>query len=251
MRRVALLLVTVLSSSCGLIIDGAYLLGGGTYTKEDKQTKRTESTQAGFEQTVRAEQGQVWLACEEMERGIDRVWTVKKTYEYQGGIYQAHWLPIILEGLIATGLTIGVGVRCNEPGSSVSCAPLWGTVPLWADVAYSAVRLLTIDPPVMVNKERQAAGSEPSATPNWRRTVACDVDAKVIVARTPEDPAASWFRVDAWGRLDPADAPRLRLALQQPDVRLFTVGGGRPPAAASVSRCDVLAALGAPCPTNR
>jgi hypothetical protein len=251
MKWLALLLAGVLTSSCGLLIDGAYLLSGGTYSKDDKQTKRTESTQVGLEQTVRAEQGQVWLACEELERGIDRVWTVKKTYEYQGGIYQAHWLPIILEGLIATGLTIGVGVRCNEPGSSVSCAPLWGTVPLWADVAYSAVRLLTIDPPVLVNKERQTAGSEPSATPNWRRTVACDVDAKVIVARTPEDPAASWFRVDAWGRLDPADSPRLRLALQRPDVQLFTVGGGKPPTAASVSRCEVLAALGAPCPQSR
>ena len=251
MTRVLLLVAAMLSSSCGLIIDGAYLLSGGTYSTEDKQTKRTDSTQAGLETTVRAEQGQVWLACEEMERGIDRVWTVKKTYEYQGGIYQAHWLPVLLEGLIATGVTIGVGIKCNEPGSGISCTPLWGTVPLWADVAYSAVRLLTIDPPVMVNKERLSSGSEPSATPNWRRTVACDVDAKLIVARTAEDPTAAWFRVDAWGRLDPAEAPRLRLALQQPDARLFTVGGGRPATAASITRCEVLATLGSPCPPPR
>ncbi|MDP3236068.1 MAG: hypothetical protein Q8S33_01485 [Myxococcales bacterium] len=251
MTRVRLLVALMLSSSCGLLIDGAYLLGGNTYATEDKQTKRTESTQAGVETTVRAEQGQVWLACEEMERGIDRVWTVKKTYEYQGGIYQAHWLPILLEGLIATGVTIGVGIRCNEPGSGISCTPLWATVPLWADVAYSAVRLLTIDPPVLVNKERRNSGSEPSAVPNWRRTIACDVDAKLIVARSPEDPTAAWFRVDAWGRLDPADAERLRVALQQPNARLFTVGGGRPATPAALTRCQVLATLGRPCPAQQ
>lgn len=244
----AVLLATSLSG-CGLLIDGAYLLSSKRYTKDEKVTRRTELAQVVFEHEVRAAQGQVWLACEDVERGVDRVWTVQKEYEHQGGFHQAHWLPVILDTVIAGGLSIAFGLKCANEREL--CTALWATTPLWADDLYSVVRLLTIDPPKLVNKTRGEPTSEPSQTPNWRRTVACEPDATIIVGRNAADPLATWFRVDAWGALPEPERQRLVVALQRPDAVLMWSAGGRPPEPAKLTRCDALAGLGVPCPRSK
>ena len=246
MSRALLLLLVSSLSGCGLLIDGAYLLSSKRYTKDEKISRRTELAQVVFEHEVRATQGQLWLACEDVERGVDRVWTVHKEYEHQGGFHQAHWLPVILDTVIAGGLSIAFGVKCAETGET--CGALWGTVPLWVDDAYSVVRLLTIDPPKLVGKTRGEPSSEPSPTPTWRRTVACEPDATLIIGRNAADPLASFFRVDAWGAISEQDRPRLLTALQRSDAQLLWSAGGRPPEPATISRCEALAGLGAPCP---
>lgn len=248
MRALALILLVAFSSGCGLLIDGAYVISGKRYSREDKQSKRTELTQVSFEHDVRVEQGQVWLACEDIERGVDRVWTVKKTYEFQGGLHQAHLLPLILDTVIGAALTIGFGNACGETGAPGSCNALWGTVPLWTDAVYSAIRLLTIDPPKLVNKERGEAQSEPSPTANWRRTVACEPDAMIIVGRTSSDPMNEYFRVDAWGAMSAHDQQRLSASLQREGMKLMWSAGSQQPKDAQVPRCEALRALGRGCP---
>lgn len=249
MRR-ALALVTTLcfSSGCGLLIDGVYLISDKRYTREEQQSKRTELAQVIFEHDVRVEQGQVWLACEDIERGVDRVWKVQKTYESQGGLHQAHWLPLILDTLIGGALTIGFGKACGETGAPPSCNALWGTVPLWTDAVYSAIRLLMIDPPKLVGKQRSEVQSAPSSTPNWRRTVACEPDAMIIVARSEADPMAQYFRVDAWGAMSASEQQRLVVALQREGMKLMWSAGAQAPRGASVRRCDALREVGRACP---
>lgn len=246
MRALVIVLLGASLSGCGLVLDGAYLLSGKRYSKEEKVSRRTELAQVAFEHEVRASQGQLWLACEDVERGVDRVWTVRKEYEYQGGFHQVHWLPVILDTLIAGGLSIAFGTNCAQKGEL--CTALWGTVPLWADDVYSVIRLLTIDPPKLVGKTRGEPTSEPSPTPNSRRTVSCEPDATLVIGSSAVDPLASWFRVDAWGAVQPQDRARLLTALQRTDAHVMWSAGGREPQGTSLSRCDALAGLGTPCP---
>lgn len=247
-RALGLLLCGALSG-CGLVIDGAYLLSGDRYTVSEKQTRRTEYAETKFEHQVRAESGQLWLACEDIERGVDRVWTVKKEYERRGGFYQAHWLPVIL-GSVAGGIsTAVVGVKCAE--GELDCNLLWATVPVWSDVLYSAVRLAMIQPPKLVGKERGEPSSEPSETPNWRRTVACEPDAAIVIGRGGADPMAQRFRVDAWGAIALADLPRALQALRQEGVQLMWSASGPQLHDSGLARCTALAGLGSPCPPAR
>lgn len=247
-RGVATLVLASLLSGCGVLIDGVYLISGKRYSTDVEQSKRTELTQAAFEHEVRARQGQLWLACEDVERSIERTWTVRKEYEHQGGLYRAHWLPLILDTVIASALTIGFGVECGKTGASGSCNGLWGAVPLWADAVYSGVRLLTIDPPKLVGKERRSTSSRPSPTPNWRRTVSCEPDATLIIGRGPADPLAAYFRVDAWGALPASEQARVVTALRREGAQLYWAAGGQPPQAAGLARCEALRALGSACP---
>ncbi len=237
-------------SGCGVMLDGVYLISDKRFTKEERQAQPTEHTQAAFEHTVRAEQGQVWLACEDTERVIERAWMVRKEYEHVGGMHQAHWLPLILDTIIGGALGIGFGIECAKTGASPQCLPLIAVAPLAVDAIYSAVRLAMIEPPKLVHKERQALPAAPSATPTRRQTVACEPDAVILVGRSAADPLAAWFRVDAWGAMAAEDRPRLLAALQQPQAQLFWAAGGRAPATAAVSRCEALAALGGRCPQS-
>lgn len=248
MTRALLFVVLALGlSGCGLLIDGAYLVSNKRFSKEERQSKPTELSEVRVEHEVRAQPGQAWLACEEIERNVERVWKVRKDYEHRGGFYQAHWFPLILECLVASALTIGFGVNCAETGAPGSCNGLWATVPLWSDALYSAIRLLTIDPPKLVGKERLAAEAEPSPNANWRRTVSCEPDAQLIVGRFAADPQAVSFRVDAWGAMNQAELPQLMQALQRKDVVVMWAAGGKAPVTAPVGRCELLRQLGSNC----
>jgi hypothetical protein len=253
MRRVAAWLGLLAGlSGCGLVFDGAYLLSSKRYTSEEIERQRTSASQVVFEHEVRAERGQVWLACEDVERTIERTWTVQRTWEYQGGFYRAHLLPLIVEGIVATAMTAAFGYQCSQGRDPARCTELWWTVPLWSDALYSGIRLLTIDPPKLVDKTRSEGASEPSATPTARRTVACEPDARLVVStRGPLDPLPAIFRVDAWGAMDPMDRPRLLQALRQGNAELSWAAGGNQPTSAKLSRCEALAALGEPCASPR
>ncbi|MFT3711314.1 MAG: hypothetical protein QM817_27090 [Archangium sp.] len=241
MKRALLVALAFSLSGCGLLLDGVYLISGKRFTKDEEQRKRTDLAQLQFEHEVRAEQGQLWLACEDIERGVDRVWTVHKEYEHQGGMYQVHWLPAILDTIIGGALTIGFGIKCGETSAPATCNALWATVPLWSDAIYSVIRLAMIDPPKLVNKTRTQQPAAPSETPNWRRTVSCEPDAMIVVG--PE-----YFRVDAWGAMNDFDRPRLMSALQNPNASISWSAAGHVPTAAKLSRCEALAGLGNPCP---
>ncbi len=249
MTRALLCSLFAALSGCGLIIDGAYLLAGDRYSVSEQQSRRTEFTQTQFEHQVRAEQGQLWLACEDIERGVDRVWEVKKDYQHRGGFYQAHWLPVIV-GSVAGGISTAVaGVKCAQ--GELDCNLLWALAPVGADVIYSIIRLATIQPPKLVGKSRGEPWSEPSQTPNWRRTVACEPDAAIIIGRNPIDPIAQRFRVDEWGALTTEEIGRARLALRQEGARLMWAAGGQEPVESKLDRCTALAGLGSPCEQQR
>lgn len=245
MRALLLLSLAATLSGCGLFLDGVYLISSKRFTKDTAESRATDFKQLAFEHTVRAEQGQVWLACEDTERTVERVWTVRKTYEHVNGLHLVHVLPVVLDSIIGTALGVGFGVSCTQTGN---CAPLASVAPFAADLAYSVVRLATIEPPKLVGKERLPAESRPSETPTWRKTVACEPDAVLLVGRSEADPLGAWFRVDAWGALDAREQPRLITALLQDGAQLFWAAGGKPPTRAAIDRCQALQALGRQCP---
>ncbi len=235
-------------SGCGLIIDGAYLLSGGKDTRTAEQRRPTGQVEKAFEHelavtpaTPYAGPG-VQLRCQNVEHGIDRVWSVQKTYENQGGWHLVHWAPIILEGLIGGALAIGVSVTCSRGESD--CNLLYGTIPFGVDVLYSAIRLATIDPPKLVDKQRTNVHTETRKDAITQTTVACEPDARIAVGRSAVDPVALQVRVDASGMVTPLDVQRLVQALAtQPDARLWWLTGTSGPGEAALSRCDALQTL--------
>lgn len=248
MRHALLFLLVGALSGCGLFLDGIYLVSDKRFTRDVSQTRPTELTQQAFEHSVRAEQGQVWLACEDTERTLERAWTVRKTYETVNGWHLVHLLPVVLDTLIGGALGIGFGISCGQGGAPQQCLPLLAVAPLALDAAYSAVRLATIEPPKLVNKTRLPAEARPSQAPNWRKTVACEPDAVILVGRSEADPVGAWFRVDAWGAMDVRERPRLISALLQEGAQVYWAGGGKPPVQTNLNRCEVLKVLGSQCP---
>ena len=115
MTRALIAGLALTASSCGLLIDGAYLLSGNKSFKDVEQRRPTGQEQTVPEHRLGFEGPHVRVVCEDVTRGVDRVWSVHKTYENQGGWYQAHWLPIILEGAIG-----GVVVEDQHLGESLA-----------------------------------------------------------------------------------------------------------------------------------
>ena len=180
MSRVLALCLALTASSCGLFLDGVYLISGKTSTKDVEQRRPTGQEQTAPERRLTFDGPRVHVVCEDVTRGVDRVWNVHKTYENQGGWYQVHWLPIILEGAIGTGLAIGFGVKCGE--GTLSCDLLYATIPFAVDVAYSLIRLLTIHPPKLVDKQLTQPHTEAHLTPSATTTTACATSSAAGVA---------------------------------------------------------------------
>ena len=224
--KLALLLVLVLTaSSCGLLIDGAYLLSGNKSYKDVEQRRPTGQEQTAPERRLTFDGPRVHVVCEDVTRGVDRVWNVHKTYENQGGWYQAHLLPIILEGAIGTGLAIGFGVKCGE--GALSCDLLYATIPFAVDVAYSVIRLLMIRPPKLVDKQLTEPHTDAHPTPSASATTACEPDAEII-ANASVSGGPLRIHVDASGWISPEDQARLMVFVSgYRDAQIMVWAGGR------------------------
>lgn len=219
MRWLALLLPL---SSCGLLLDGAYLIGNKHTTKTEEQRRPTGEQQVAPELKLAYDGPRLKVACESVTHSVDRVWSVEKVYEYQGGLYQAHWAPVIIGGVIGSALAIGFGIKCADPTSDFSCNALYATIPFGVDVAYSIVRLLTIDPPKLVDKHISDNHVDTNGTVMRRETVACpgDTTIAVLTGKARES-------VDASGELAPGAQQRLELAMGDPQATVAVFGGGQ------------------------
>jgi hypothetical protein len=224
MRALVLVVFALSASSCGLFLDGIYLISGKTMTKDVEQRRPTGQEQTMPERRLTSVSGHVHVACEDVTRGVDRVWSVHKTYEHQGGWYQVHWLPIILEGLIGGGMAIGFGVKCGD--GTGNCDLLYATIPFAVEVAYSVIRLLTIDPPKLVNKALTEPHTDVHPTPTQSVTTACEPDAELIATASVSGGPLR-VRVDASGWLSPQDEQQLRafmLGYRDSQVALWASG---------------------------
>src|SRR5581483_5844125 len=120
----------LLLCNCGLLFDGAYLLSDKHTTKTEAQRRPTGERETQPELSLGYDGPRLRVTCEAVTRSVDRVWNVDKVYEYQGGFYQAHLTPVIIEGALGTGLGIGLGIKCADPSSNIPCSTLYGTLPL-------------------------------------------------------------------------------------------------------------------------
>jgi hypothetical protein len=236
--RWLLVLLLATCSGCGLIIDGAYLLSDKHTTKDVEQRRPTGQEETKPELRLAFEGEHLRVACEDVTRGVDRVWNVHKDYEYQGGFYQAHWLPVLLEGVIGGALAIGLTISCHDPTSTVKCDLVYGTIPFGVDVAYSLVRLLMIDPPKLVDKRPSTPHTEPHPEASTSNTVACDPDTLIVASDPKVGDGGLQLRVDASGWL--ADSDRRRLLTWTAEhagaqIALFSARTQRTP---DLSRCD-------------
>lgn len=239
-RWIALCAVALTSTGCGLLIDGAYLLSDGHSHESVVQRRATGQSETAPERRLVFEGPNLRVACEEVTRGVDRVWTVEKDFEYQGGWYQAHWLPVILEGAIGAALAIGLGVRCQDPTAELDCHLLYATIPFGVDVSYSLVRLLMIDPPKLVDKRATTPHTEHHSDPSNRAEIACEADTTVVASDRSAPSGPLHILVDAGGWVAPVDQQRLYayvLAHLQARVSAFS---GAQQRSADLGRCDFL-----------
>lgn len=225
--RALITLVAIAGSSCGLLIDGAYLISGKNSYKDVEQRRPTGQVQTGPERRLTIDGSRVRVACEDVTRGVDRVWSVHKTYEHQGGWYQAHWLPVLLEGIIGGGLAIGLGSRCADPTSGVDCNLLYGTIPFAVDVTWSLLRLLMIRPPKLVDKKLTQPRTDVHPTPTAKTTIACEPDTELVAnASTSGGPLR--IRVDPGGWISEAEhAQLMNFMFGYKDAQLAVFGGGK------------------------
>ena len=247
MRRALIAVLALTASSCGLLIDGAYLLSGNKSFKDVEQRRPTGQEQTAPEHRLGFEGPRVRVVCEDVTRGVDRVWSVHKTYEAQGGWYQAHWLPIILEGAIGGGLAIGFGVKCGQ--GELSCDLMYATIPFAVDVAYSIVRLLMIRPPKLVDKQLTEPRTDAHPTPSTSRTRACEPDAEII-ANASVSGGPLRLAVDPSGWISEADQQRLvafLLGYRDAQVMVFASGRQLVP---DLGRCNFFKELGAADPRH-
>jgi hypothetical protein len=244
-RWLALCAVAWTSAGCGLIIDGAYLLSDRKMTRRVEQRRPTGQSELSQERRLAFEEGRLRVACEDVARSVDRVWTVEKIYEYQGGIYQAHWLPVLLEGAIGGGLAIGIGAKCRDPAAGISCNLLYGTIPFGVDVAWSLARLLTIDPPKLVDKRPTAPHTDSHGAAQSRAAIACETQTSVVAS----DPSVTTgpFRVlvDLDGEIAPEAAERLIAFMRNHPASQVALFSGSTQVSIDLSRCDFFRSLDA------
>ena len=249
-RWLALGAVAIFSSGCGLLIDGAYLLTDRHTHQQVEQRRPTDQSETKPERRLAFEGPELRVACEDVTRGVDRVWTVDKDFEYQGGLYQAHWIPVLLEGIIGGALAIGIGVRCQDPTSQISCNLLYGTIPFGIDVSYSLVRLLTINPPKLVDKRLTAPHTEARSEPSSRVAVACDSETTVVATAPAAQGARVQFPVEPHGWVRPEDqAELIAYTLKHHGTQVALYSGNRQ-VTPDVGRCELLAAMKTANPTG-
>jgi len=225
MRALVLVVFALSASSCGLFLDGIYLISGKTMTKDVEQRRPTGQEQTMPERRLTSVSGHVHVACEDVTRGVDRVWSVHKTFEHQGGWYQVHWLPIILESIIGGGMAIGFGVKCGD--GTGNCDLLYATIPFAVDVAYSVIRLLMIRPPKLVDKQLTEPHTDAHPTPSASATTACEPDAEII-ANASVSGGPLRIHVDASGWISPEDQARLMVFVSgYRDAQIMVWAGGR------------------------
>lgn len=238
-RALVLLCLALAASSCGLLIDGAYLLSGNKSYQDVEQRRPTGQEQTLPERRLSFDGPRVHVVCEDVTRGVDRVWSVHKTYENQGGWYQAHWLPVILEGAIGGGLAIAFAAKCNDPTSGISCDLMYSTIPFAVDVTYSLIRLLTISPPKLVDKVLTTPRTDPHPTPSAKATTACEPDAE-LVANASVSGGPLRVHVDASGWISDEDQLRLMTFVAgYRDAQLAIFANGRQ-VGVDVNRCAFL-----------
>ena len=241
-RLLLLCAVALINSGCGLLIDGVYLLTDRHSHQSVEQRRPTGESEVSPERRLVFEGPNLRVACEDVTRGVDRVWTVEKDFENQGGWYQAHWLPVILEGTIGAALAIGLAVKCPDPASNLNCNLLYGTIPFGVDVSYSLVRLLTVDPPKLVDKHATTPQTEHHADPTNREEIACAPDTMVVASAPGVSAGALEVPIVAGGWVAPADEQRLyAYAFSNAHTQVSTFSGSKQQSA-DLSRCEFLKA---------
>jgi hypothetical protein len=217
----------ILLCNCGLIFDGAYLLSDKHTTKVDEQRRPTGEVQTNAELSLRYEGARLKVSCEEVTHSVDRVWNVEKVYEYQGGFYQAHLVPVILEGVIGSALAIGLGAKC---GTDFSCDTLYATIPFGVDFTYSLIRLLTIDPPKLVDKHVNQVHVENRGTVIQRANQTCAPGTMVAVLN-----GSAREYVDEGGYLSVQGQQRIESAMLDVNAVAAVISGDQ--RSADINRC--------------
>lgn len=225
-RMLLALTVALTTTSCGLAIDGAYLMSNKTTTKDEEQRRPTGETQTKPERRLRYDQERVGVVCEDVTFGVDRVWNVQKTYEYRGGWPGVHLLPVVIEGLIGGGLAVALGAKCKDPTSNISCDLLYATIPFAVDVTYSLIRALTIAPPKLINKTRGEVNTDLQPNPLTTIVTACEPDTELVATAASSEPLKLHVESDGWI----ADEDQIKLQsflLKNPNALVAVYGRGK------------------------
>jgi len=183
--------VLVAGSGCGLVVDGAYLLGNGRSTSSSEQSSPIPQTidRVEYEAVPRAD-GTTQLACVARTRQLQRTWWVTKTYRLQGSFdknaYTGTTMLDVIFGAVTAGTLLAV---CAKDDSDTSCWHMMWASPFALDIGYSLIRRARAKPPVLIDKSSTEGSVGLAAAPLSERTTDCESLASLWLgsAKGPSD----------------------------------------------------------------
>lgn len=173
--RVALLgAVAVATSGCSALVDTIYLAGSRRFDTSMTERAPTGETSQAMEYAARSVEGGLELTCARVTRGIDRTWTVHRTWQRRGGFDRGTYAGTAFASGFFAAITGGVLLgMCLSDEADVDCAWTAAAAPLALDVGYGLIRRAMVSPPKLVARERSgdsiALGDVLQTEPN-----ACD-----------------------------------------------------------------------------
>lgn len=170
----AVIAAVVTTSGCSLLIDTVYLAGDRKFDTVDHDRSPTGETREATELSARPVEGGLELSCARVTRGIDRTWSVWKTWQRRGGYDRDAYLGTALMsglfGAVTSGVLLGL---CLSDERDVDCAWTAAGAPLFADMGYGLIRRAMTQPPKLLARER-SADEVALGDPLRSEAIACD-----------------------------------------------------------------------------
>ena len=176
LRRVLAAALALALSGCGLLVDGAYLLGDGRYSDSAEERAPTGETAVRMETDLAREaDGALVLGCTRRTREVERSWQVTRTFQHQGSFDADTYAgTAMLDGLLGTLIAGTLLTVCQQDDSNLSCWNAVWAAPFALDLGYSLVRRATAEPAVLVDKSRSADRLRYAEPPLAEEPATCD-----------------------------------------------------------------------------
>lgn len=145
----------VASSGCSALVDTIYLAGSRRFDTSETERAPTGETSQAMEVAARSVEGGLELSCARVTRGIDRTWSVHRTWQRRGGFDRGTYAGTAFMSGFFAAITGGVLLgMCLSDEADVSCAWTAAAAPLALDVGYGLIRRTMVSPPKLVTRER-------------------------------------------------------------------------------------------------
>lgn len=211
------------STGCGLLSEGMWRISDRHHQRDTSESEPVGLTETSEEHRIVADENGVGVVCEQVTRGVERQWSVKKTFRERS--IPRSWLYPALIGEVVYG-SIASGViydKCKD--GEWSCNNLVFISPVVLDLAFIAYRYATRKRPKLVHKRYHDVRLGDEQWARARTPIICPPDVRIVAAASPYAGTGLYLHVGPGGRLSDHELSRLRQYLSQNlAARTFAVG---------------------------